>query len=141
MNEPLEPGPIGDPPAYFNAAHCAVWCELIDESSPGLLTKGDRKMLELVTRLTVRMQKTPSTSPRWLTQLGPALERLGMDSKQVAKTRASFLEAATPSARESMLLSSFLSRLGMTPSGRNGVSITKSSVVNRFSTIKATSLS
>ena len=120
-NEPKPNGPIGKPPAYFDAAHKKVWKELVGESQRGVLTKADRKHLELTTRLTCRMRVVPGRMTKALNFLGDALITLGMDKAEVAEFKTDIRKTLGCSAQELSLLSTCLQRMGMTPADRSKV--------------------
>jgi hypothetical protein len=120
-NEPKPNGPIGEPPAYFDDAHRAIWFELIDECAKGVLAKSDRKHLELATRLTAKMRIVPGRMQRWLRSLGDVLIDLGMDPDHVDGLKEDFSAALGCTSQELSLLATTLTRMGMTPADRSKV--------------------
>lgn len=116
-NEAVADGPVGDPPAHFNSAQQAIWFEILSES-PARLTMADRKLLELTTVLVGRMRTDQAESHGWLSQMGKALERSGMDAETAKECRESFRDGLTCKSRELTVLSACLTKIGMTPLAR-----------------------
>jgi hypothetical protein len=115
-HEATSNGPVGEPPDYFNQTHQDVWREFTSEAP--WLACADRKMLEVAVRLTVRIRRHATASASWIAKAGNALERVGMDDKDVAGFEKAMLEAMTPSPREYQMLGSCIARLGMSASSR-----------------------
>jgi hypothetical protein len=69
VSEPVWNGPLGDPPEFFDAAHCAIWTELAQRSPAGVLARSDRAFFEILCGLmfTWRRGELPSglTSLMW----------------------------------------------------------------------------
>lgn len=116
-NEATADGPVGEPPSHFNAGQRALWYEIASESPAGL-TMADRKLLELTTVLTRRMRTDESKLDGWLSQMGKALERYGMDAQIVADLQQSFREGLPCKPRELNVLSGCLAKMGMQPQTR-----------------------
>lgn len=121
QNEPKPNGPVGEPPSYFDDFHRGIWGELIDECPERVLTKADRKHLELATRLTAKMRIVPGRMHRWLKFLGEALLMLGMNPIDVEAMKEDFRAALGCSSQELSLLATTLTRMGMTPADRSRV--------------------
>jgi hypothetical protein len=69
--------PVGRPPTHLGAAERLVWAELVRVAHPGLLTRSDRLILEIATKLVIRMRTTdPKTSE--VNALMNVLAKLGM---------------------------------------------------------------
>jgi hypothetical protein len=67
---------LGAPPAHLNDAARACWVEAVGNAPAGVLTAGDRILVEIVARLLAKFRED------WLTgaefgQLGQALGKLG----------------------------------------------------------------
>ncbi len=136
-NEPKPDGPIGRPPTYFDAYHCAIWREIIDECPRGVLTKADRKLLELSVRLTAKMRLVPGRRPLWLRFLGDALLNLGLGEREVERMKDAFHAALGVSSQELSLLATTLTRMGMTPADRSRVQVEPEKEDNPFDDIVA----
>jgi hypothetical protein len=135
--EPKPDGPIGRPPAYFDAYHCAIWREIIGECPRGVLTRADRKLLELAVRLTAKMRMVPGYRPKWLKFLGDALIELGLGEREVDRMKDAFHAALGCSSQELTLLSNCLTRMGMTPADRSRVKVAPEKEDNPFDDILA----
>jgi len=136
-NEPKQLKPLGDPPDYFDQTHIAVWNEYVEECPRGVLTSGDRKVLELAVRLTCKMRFTPCRMAKWLRFLGKALEALGMPEDDVEEMKEAMETAVGCTAQEMSLLSSCLQRMGMTPSDRSKVQVEPEQKESRFAGLAA----
>jgi phage terminase small subunit len=69
--------PVGRPPTHLEAAEKAVWAELVRVAHPGLLARSDRLILEVATKLVVRM-RTTDTKTSEVNALMNVLAKLGM---------------------------------------------------------------
>lgn len=131
-NEPKANGPIGNPPDYFDQTHQSVWHEFVDEAPRGVLTKADRKLLELAVRLTCKMRFEPCRMAKWIRFLGKALEQLGMPEDDVDEMNEAFETALGCTAQEASLLANCLQRMGLTPSDRSKVTVEPEKPESRF---------
>ncbi|MDP9039823.1 MAG: hypothetical protein M3O02_11220 [Acidobacteriota bacterium] len=120
-NEPKANGPIGDPPAYFDNVHRAIWFELIDECPSGVLAKSDRKHLELASRLTAKMRIVPGRMQGWLWALGNCMVQMGVNKQEVEDMKDDLRAALGCTSQELSLLATTLTRMGMTPADRSRV--------------------
>ncbi len=75
--EPKPHSPLGNPPAHFDAGHCAVWHEVANRCAPGVLFGSDRILMELICTLICKLR---AGSIRALEQnlLLACLQQLGM---------------------------------------------------------------
>lgn len=87
----------------------------------GVLAKSDRAHLELATRLLTKMRLAPARMPKWLRVLGDALTTFGMSERDVNEMKDAFRAAIGVNAQELSLLSTTLTRMGMTPADRSRV--------------------
>ena len=115
MKEAKANGPIGEPPAYFDAAHRAVWAELVGEAAPGVLGKSDGPHLELTTRLMCRMRADPARVERAVSMF---ITYLNLNARDAKEMREEMTAALTPAASEMALLMNCLAKMGMNPSSR-----------------------
>lgn len=122
-NEPKPDGVIGNPPDYFDETHKEIWWELIGEAPKGVLTKADRKQLELTVRLTAKMRAIPYRMHKALRFLGEALIGLGMDENDVNEFKEDLRKMVGCSSQDLSLLAGCLTRMGMTPADRSKVSV------------------
>lgn len=76
--EPRPNGPIGRPPACLTDAQVACWNEIIENSSPGVLTKADRLIVELAARTLATVRGKGKVIAFQLQQLRAILSSLGM---------------------------------------------------------------
>jgi phage terminase small subunit len=131
-HEPQPDGPIGQPPYYFDASHRAIWREIVGECPRGVLTRADRKVLELACRLTSKMRIIPGRMPTWLTFLGDALLDLGLDEREILRMKEAIHSSIGCSSQELTLLTNCLTRMGMTPADRSRVQVEPEKENNPF---------
>jgi hypothetical protein len=131
-NEPKPDGPIGRPPSYFDASHRSIWREIVDECPRGVLTRADRKLLELAVRLTSKMRTIPGRMPKWLEFLGDALLDLGLDEGEIVRMKDTIRSSIGCSSQELTLLTNCLTRMGMTPADRSRVQVDPEKVDDPF---------
>ena len=136
-NEPKPVGPVGEPPAYFDASHREVWDEYIAEAPRGVLTTADRKQLELAVRLTCRMRIAPGKMTKALNFLSKVLLSLGMPEEDVTDFKEAMRATVGCSAQELSLLHSCLQRMALTPSDRSKVTVEPEKKESRFAGIAA----
>jgi hypothetical protein len=77
--EPVPAGPLGDPPKHFTAEQVRVWHELAAVSPPGVLTAGDRWLVEIAAVLMLEVRKNSTHMRKGdLKLLISVLSRMGM---------------------------------------------------------------
>ena len=69
--------PVGRPPVHLGAAEKAAWAELVRVAHPGLLGRSDRLILEIASKLIVRM-RTSDVKTSELNALLAVLAKMGM---------------------------------------------------------------
>lgn len=81
---------LGDPPDYFNAAQVACWDEIVANSLPGVVTGGDKFVLEQAAKLLEQSRREGDDfqSAR-LGHLISAFARLGLSPADRQKLRNS----------------------------------------------------
>lgn len=77
-SEPRPNGPIGAPPASLSDPQVACWNEIIANSSPGVLTKADRVIVELGARTLAMVRGRGKLTAFQLQQMRAILSSLGM---------------------------------------------------------------
>ena len=122
-HEPPSNGPVGEPPAYFDDFHRAIWFEVLDECHAGVPTKADRKILELIVRLTAKLRTQSAHMPKWLRFLGDICGEYGMETDAIKTMKAAIFAATGMTAQEATLLGNLLTRMGMTPADRSKVQV------------------
>src|SRR4051812_9883515 len=75
--EPVASGPIGTPPARFDAELTEIWYEMVDLIPPGVLAKSDRLAVEIACRLTRKVFHDGINGAE-LSTLNSLLARFGM---------------------------------------------------------------
>lgn len=71
--------PLGEPPEYFKGEELRAWMELEAYAAAGVLTAGERPVLELTCRLMAEMRTDYKTMPSSrITALISCLARLGL---------------------------------------------------------------
>lgn len=78
QKEPRPNGPIGKPPECLTDAQVACWNEIIANSTPGVLTKADRLIVELAARTLATIRSKGKIIAFQLQQLRAILSSLGM---------------------------------------------------------------
>ena len=136
-SEPKPDGPIGRPPYYFDASLRAIWREIIDECPRGVLTRADRKLLELAVRLTSKMRIIPGRMQPWLKFLGDALLDLGLDELEISRMKDAIHSSIGCTSQELTLLTNCLTRMGMTPADRSRVQVEPEKEDNPFDDVLA----
>jgi phage terminase small subunit len=88
--------PVGKAPPHLPAVERAVWAELVRGAPPGLLQRSDRLILEVLSRLVVRMRTSdPKTSE--LNCLINVLSRMGLTP--LDRTKLNLESPPEPSAK------------------------------------------
>ncbi len=67
---------IGDPPAYLSTDARKIWREFVSNAAPNSLSASDRVMMEIATRLTLKLRNGTIISTE-LSVLSSALSKLG----------------------------------------------------------------
>ena len=124
-NEPEPNGPIGDAPDYFNQTELSIWDEYVDEAPAGVLTKGDRKTLELAVRLTAKARFERAATGKWIRCLARAMESVGASEDDIDEMKETFESMVGTTAAESGLLLNCLRSMGLTPADRSKVNVGK----------------
>lgn len=138
VNEPKGNGPVGAAPAYFDEAHQLIWDEIVDEAHPGVLTRADRKVLEIAVRLQRKMRLDTDRLANWVEFLSDALEKLGMDEESLEDMRLSFFAVMGSSTQDNALLVKCYSLMGMNPTDRSKVHGEPEKKESRFAGIAKT---
>lgn len=136
-NEPQPNGPIGEPPDYFNQTEVAIWAEFVDEAPDGVLTKADRKVLELAVRLTAKIRFQPCGLTKWFRYMKTALSAAGMPEDDIDEMEEAMETLLGVSGQEISALASCLQRMGLTPSDRSKVSVAPKPKESSFAAIAA----
>lgn len=83
--DPEPAGELGEPPAHLTELELACWRELVAMSAPGVLTAGDRWMVEIAARLMAEYRSGAEFRPARLTRLHSALAALGLSPSDRSK--------------------------------------------------------
>jgi phage terminase small subunit len=88
--------PVGKAPPHLSTGERAVWAELVRAAPPGLLQRSDRLILEVLSRLVVRMRAAdPKTSE--LNALVNVLTKMGLTP--VDRTKLNLESPPEPSVK------------------------------------------
>ena len=74
---PRHAEPLGDPPTGWTPEQRAIWHEVTNAAPPGVLTRSDRLLVELICRLTGEVRGGNATAATF-SQLRTALNECGM---------------------------------------------------------------
>jgi phage terminase small subunit len=91
--------PVGRPPAHLPALERAVWAEVVRSVPEGLLGRPDRLVLEVATRLIIKM-RTGAAKPSEVGALLNVLAKLGMTPAARLKMNLQPLDIPTESNAE-----------------------------------------
>jgi hypothetical protein len=93
--EPVGGAPIGPAPADWPLPTVEVWNEIVRAIPEGVATAADRLIIELTTRLTIKMRSKGECAPVLASQLRCCLGSLGMtpaDRSRVASSVTASLD-------------------------------------------------
>lgn len=85
---PKSSRPLGDPPAYMAEDEAACWAEFVANGPAGVLTSGDREVVELIARLMAKFRRD------WLN--GAELATLKTSLGELGRTPASRSKVSAP---------------------------------------------
>ncbi len=83
-NEPVNNNPVGNPPAWLNAAEKKAWKALVSECIDGVIGEADRSHVAMTSRLMVKMMEDTATGQE-LNLLNRCLGQLGMTPTERTK--------------------------------------------------------
>lgn len=94
--DPATSGPLGEPPATLPEIFHATWFEIASEAPLDVLRVRDRKLVELVARLTYQLRNDPEIPVGKLALLMQCLSRLGMTPSDASKVHAPKEKSESP---------------------------------------------
>lgn len=87
--EPVNPNPLGPPPAHLNAAQRAAWGELERITPAGVLSEADRPFLEMTCMLLALLRELGAVmETSKIARLESCLGRLGLTPADRSRVRA-----------------------------------------------------
>jgi hypothetical protein len=98
--EPVGDAPIGPAPADWPLPTVEVWNEIVRAIPEGVATAADRLIIELTTRLTIKMRSKGECTPAFASQLRCCLASLGLTPSDRSRVTTGAAERLTdPAAR------------------------------------------
>lgn len=97
LHEPVVAEPLGGPPtkAGFHNEENALWQEIAEMIPPGVATRSDRLLVEILVRLIAKARKSPQDlTPAMASQIRAGLASLGMTPADRSR-----VETALPESR------------------------------------------
>lgn len=89
--------PVGKAPPHLTPGERAVWAELVRAAPPGLLQRSDRLVLEVLSKLVVRMRTSSDPKSSELNSLVNVLTKMGLTP--VDRTKLNLESPPEPSAQ------------------------------------------
>ena len=134
-NEPKSEGSIGAAPKFFDTEEREIWQEFVDEAPRGVLTKADRKILELAVALTRKKRVMRNRLTKPLNSFVRIMVANGLSEDEANEFKDAIRSMVGCSAQELSLLKACISSMGITPTDRSKVTVEPEKKPSRFAAL------
>ncbi len=86
-NEPTDLKPLGKAPKFLDKAHRDAWDEIVSHSHPGVLCSADRMLVEMASRLLVRIRTDAGVNAAIMMRFQMFLSEMGMTPAARSKVK------------------------------------------------------